>query len=98
MTKYYARNTMMIGRRIADEFILVPVTHNIGDLARMYTLNGVGSRIWELLDGKGNTVGEIVSVLTAEFEVETPEAEADVMEFLAQMEEIGAVVTREERR
>jgi hypothetical protein len=98
MTKYYGKNPMMVGRKIAGEFILVPITHNIGDLARMYTLNSVGSRIWEMLDGKRNSLGEIVSAITAEFEVETPEAEADVREFLTQMEEIGAIVAREEGR
>jgi hypothetical protein len=96
MTKYYEKNPMMIGRRIADEYILVPVTHNIGDLALMYTLNVVGACIWELLDGSGKTVDEIVSAVTSEFEVETPQAKADVEEFLAQMQEIGAVTTGKE--
>jgi len=96
MTKYYEKSSMMIGRKIADEFILVPVTHNIGDLSMMYTLNSVGNRIWELLNGGGRTVKEIASILTQEFEVDIQRAEADVIEFLDQMEEIKAVVTRTE--
>lgn len=94
MTKYFTKNGMMIGRKIADEFILVPIRQDIGDLQCMYTMNKVGGRIWELLDGTGTTVEEIVSVITDEFEVEAPEAKADVIDFLKQMKEIGAVVER----
>ena len=96
MHKYYKRNEMMIGRKIANEFILVPVTKNTGDLACMYTLNSVGSRIWALLDGNGKTIEGIVSSLTHEYEVDAKQAEADAIEFLEQMEKIGAVVTRVE--
>ena len=93
MTKYYKKDDTTVGRKIADEFILVPIRQNVGDLHYMYTLNNVGCRIWELLNG-GTTVEKIVSILTQEYEVEAPQAEADVIEFLAQMEEIGAVVER----
>ena len=85
----------MIARQIADEYILVPIRHNVGDLQCMYTLNEVAGRIWQLLNG-GKTVGEIVSVLTQEYEVEATQAETDVAEFLAQMKDIGAVTERAE--
>jgi hypothetical protein len=95
MASIYEKDSMMVAREIADELILVPIRHNVGDLAYMYTLNGVASRIWELLNG-GITVDEIVSVLTLEYEVEAEQAKADVIEFLAQMKEIGAVVEKTE--
>ncbi len=95
MTTYYGKDSSMVARAVAGETILVPIRQNVGDLQCMYTLNDVGSRIWELLDG-GITVEEIVSTLTKEYEVETPQAKVDVDEFLAQMKEIGAVVERDE--
>jgi hypothetical protein len=53
-------------------------------------LNEVGARIWELLDSEG-TVTDIVSAVAKEYEVEQHEAEADLADFLAQLESIGAV-------
>ena len=94
MTTYFTKNPSMVARKIAGEFILVPIRQDVGNLQFMYTLNEVGGRIWELLDGTGTTAEEIVTVLTEEFEVEAPEAGADVNEFLEQMKEIGAVVER----
>jgi hypothetical protein len=92
---YYKKDDMMVSRKIADEMILVPIKHNVGDLAYMFTLNDVASRIWELIDG-GKNLEEIVSVLTQEYEVEAHQAEADVLEFLAQMKDIGAIVEKAE--
>jgi hypothetical protein len=91
MTEYYEKDGMMVGRMIADEFILVPIRQNVGDLQCMYTLNRVGSRIWELLD-EHKTVDELVGIITREYEVETDQARADVIEFLEQLTEIGAVM------
>jgi hypothetical protein len=96
MTTYYGKDPSMVARAVAGEMILVPVRQNVSDLQCMYTLNNVGSRIWELLDG-GVKVEEIVTTITQEYEVEAPQAEADVLEFLAQMKDIGAVVEKADR-
>ena len=95
MTKYYEKGGIMVGRRVADEFILVPIRQNVGDLQCMYTLNGVGARIWELVDGH-TTIEEITSTIVREYEVETPQARTDVVEFLDQMKDIGAIIERRE--
>jgi len=95
MASIYEKDSMMAAPKIADELILVPIRHNVGDLAYMYTVNEVGSRIWELLNG-GSIVAEIVTFPTQEYEVEAPQAEADIIEFLAQMRESGAVVEKTE--
>jgi hypothetical protein len=93
MSIHYQKDPGMVGRRIADEFILVPIRQTVGDLQCMYTLNGVGARIWELIDDHA-TVDEITSAIVREYEVEIPQAKADVIEFLEQMKEIGAVVEK----
>lgn len=95
MTRYYEKADMMVAREIANEMILVPIRHNVGDLQCMYTLNGVGKRIWQLING-GSTIDDIVTVLTQEYEVEAEQAESDVIEFLSQMKDIGAIVERTE--
>ena len=87
----YKKDDSMVGRKVANEFILVPIKQNVADLQYMYSLNEVGGRIWELLDDF-TSVEKIVSTLVQEYEVEAPQAEADVLEFLAQMKEIGAIM------
>jgi diacylglycerol kinase len=93
MKTYYEKNNMMVSRKIANEFILVPIKDNVGDIEYMFTLNSVGGRIWELLNGH-TTIEQVVNVLTEEYEVNAQQAEADTLEFLSQMEEIGAVVKK----
>jgi len=88
--EYYKQSKSMVGRKIADELILVPTKQNIADLQCIYTLNEIGGRIWELIDGS-MSIKEIVTVLTQEYKVEARQAEADIKEFLNQLEQIGAV-------
>ena len=90
LTKSYQKSSSMVARRVADELILVPIRQNVGDLQSIYTLNEVGARIWELLDNKG-TVADMVSSVAEEYEVEQPKAQADLVDFLAQLESIGAI-------
>ena len=90
MTKYYEKNESMVARKIADEAMLVPIRQNVGDLQCVYTLNDIGSRIWELIDGV-KSVEEIASILVQEYMVEDKQAEADLLDFLNELEHIGAI-------
>ena len=90
LTKSYHKSSSMVARRVSSEVILVPIRQNVGDLQSIYTLNEVGARIWELLDSE-ETVADIVSAVVKEYEVEQPKAEADLADFLAQLESIGAI-------
>lgn len=68
----------------------MPIRQNVGDLESIYTLNETGARVWALLDGQTG-VGEIRDAIVDEYEVSAGEAEQDLLELLAQLEEIGAV-------
>ena len=91
LDKVYTKSDSIVFRKIADEFILVPIRQNVGDLESIYTLNETGARIWELIDGK-NKVKEIKEKLIKEFEVTPEEAEKDIIEHLMQLEEIKAII------
>jgi len=86
----YNKSDSIVFRKIADEFILVPIRQNVGDLESIYTLNETSARIWELIDGKIK-VKEIRKKIVEEFEVSPEEAEKDIMEHLMQLEEIKAI-------
>ncbi len=91
LEKVHDKSDSIVSRRIADEFILVPIRQNVGDLESIYTLNETAARIWELIDGKIK-VGEIKEKMVEEFEVTPEEAEKDLMEHLQQLEEIKAII------
>ena len=90
LDQVYARSEHMVGRRIADEFVLVPLVGRGADIDGIYDLNRVGAFIWERLDGRAS--GErIVAALLDSFQVERPQAEADYVEFVSRLLSIEAV-------
>jgi hypothetical protein len=53
-------------------------------------LNLVGSRIWELLDGKNNSQ-DIARIISQEFEVADTAAHKDVQEFIQELSDKGLI-------
>jgi len=90
LERCYEKSPDIVSRKIADEYILVPIRHNVGDLESIYTLNEVSARIWDLIDGK-NKVNQIKDRIIEEFEVTDKEAERDLTEFLQKLEKIEAI-------
>ena len=87
----YARSERMVGRRIGDEFVLVPLAGRGADLDSILNLNKVGTFIWERLDGQA-TGAHVVDALVERFEVERAQAEADYVEFIGVLLGLKAVV------
>jgi len=90
LERRYQKNPDIVSRKIADEYILVPIRQNVGDLESIYTLNEVAARIWELTDGE-RKVKEIKDKIIEEFEVTPDEAEKDLIELLQKLEKIAGI-------
>ena len=60
------------------------------DRRELHRLNSVGTRIFELCDGR-HSVGAIAQQLADEFEVEPETASADVRRFVGELLALGAV-------
>jgi hypothetical protein len=93
LAKVYFKSDSIVFRKIGDEFILVPIRHDVAELDSIYTLNETAARIWELIDGK-RTLHEIKNTMIAEFDVTPAGAENDLIEHLQQLEGIKAVSAR----
>lgn len=65
-------------RVFSGEAVVITPAEN---MVRM--LNPVGSRVWELADGR--TLDEIAAALTAEFEIDLPQARASVAAFVEEL-------------
>jgi len=86
----YSKDSSIISREIAGDIILVPIRRNVGDLESIYTLNETAAFAWKLIDGVMTIEGirdQIVSV----YDVETEQAEKDIIELISKLINIGAV-------
>ncbi len=86
----YVKDDSLVFRKIAGEFILVPIKKKTDEVDSIYTMNEIGSRIWELIDGE-KSLSEIKNVIIDEFEVSPEIAEKDLKDFINQLEHIGAI-------
>lgn len=77
----YVRNHEVVSRKIEGELIIVPIRNGVGDLNSLYTLNPVGSVLWDFMT-EGHTIAEMVQKVCVEFEVTTVQAEKDIEVFL----------------
>jgi hypothetical protein len=84
----FTKGDDFVARDIAGESIIVPIRNGVGDLNAIYTLNEVGTRIWQLLDG-GRSAGDIINTVTAEYEVPENQASEEVLEYLGSLQEAG---------
>ena len=80
----------IVSRRIADEVILVPIRRKVEEVECLYTLNEVGARIWDLLDGR-RPLRAVRDALVEEFDVSEREAEKDLLTLFEQLKQIGAI-------
>jgi len=70
------RRTPSVASRTLDgEAVLVHPAHG-----KVIVLNGVGARLWELMDGQRN-IAEMARVIAAEYEVSLITAESDAQTF-----------------
>jgi len=86
----FIRSQSVVARVVAGEMLVVPVRARVGDLASIYSFNGVGTLIWKLLESP-RTVPELVEAVIGEYQVEPAQAEHDVTNFVAEMQSVGLV-------
>lgn len=91
LEKTFAKKTSIVTREVAGETILVPITGNIANMQKIFSLNPVGEFIWSKMDGT-LAASEIVTLLQGEFDVEKHEAEADCIAFLQSLLETELIV------
>jgi len=77
----YERNHEVVSRKIEGELIIVPIRSGVGDLNSLYTLNPVGSVLWDFMD-QSHTIEEMVQRICDEFEVTAAQAQQDIEAFL----------------
>ena len=77
----FRKNTEIVSREIARETILVPISGQLADLQRIFTLNPLAEYIWQHLDGERN-LQEIANSIVSTFDVQKEQVVADLQEFI----------------
>ena len=91
----FRRSDRIVGRRLADEYVLVPIVSRGADVDSIFNLNRVGALIWERLDGL--TSGQaVVEAIVESFEVDARRAAEDYAEFVGKLLAIEAIRRVEE--
>lgn len=80
------RSPRTAARVIAGKALIVVIDHK-----KLHTLSAVGTRIWELCDGRSVTA--IADAVVAEFEVDPATALRDVQRFVTELSALGALQT-----
>ena len=88
----YVRSDAVVSRVIAGETMIIPIRKGVGDLASIYSLNGVASLIWSVIT-QLSTAEQIVRVVESEFSSEGDQIKQDVQDFLKEMCSLGLVLS-----
>ena len=90
----YSKKDDHVTRCITDETIIVPVRGGVGDLNAIYTLNEMGTRIWELMNDQTD-IDKMAETISSEYEVSIEQARKDIDEFLSSLEASGLIEKNE---
>jgi hypothetical protein len=89
----FMRSRSVVSRSVGGETLIVPVRGKVGDLASIYSFNGTGSLIWQLLDSP-RTLTELIDAVEHEYAVAPEKAQNDVKQFLNDMLSVELVSIR----
>lgn len=90
MEKKYIRNPNFIFRKIVDETILVPIRQNVEELNCIYSINEVGSFIWQKL-AEPQDISTLKAAVLTEFDSNPDQVAGDINLFLEELSNFGAV-------
>lgn len=75
-------------REVAGQWVVVPLGERVVELNGIMTLNESGALIWRMME-KGGTENELIDGILAEYNVDKTTAEADINEFIVNIQEKG---------
>lgn len=83
-------NENFVLREVAGSWVVIPIGEKSVDFNGMMNLNETGVLLWRELE-KGVEKEELVSALTAEYDVSAEIAAKDIDEFIEKLEKAGCI-------
>jgi hypothetical protein len=84
LKELYLKKSQFASRQVGEEMILVPLKSNVSDMNELFTLNEVGSFIWDQIN-ENSTLEDIINAVLLEFDVDINTARKDVEQFLQKL-------------
>ncbi len=84
MATYLSRSSAIASRMLCDEMIIMSTADST-----LFTLNPVGTKIWQAADGTTPLQRIIDETICAEFNVTAEQAQVDTEEFVAELVKHG---------
>lgn len=86
----YEKNKDVVTRDIDGELFLLPLIRTRNEINALFTLSGVASQIWDLIDGT-KSLGKIKAKVMEEYSVEEAVLEKDLEKFIKDAKEINII-------
>jgi hypothetical protein len=80
----------VVTRRFGGETLLVPVCGGVGDLDSVYTLNSIGTFVWDAI-AQPISLERLADLVASEYDVDRERARADIDAFLGELSQLGLV-------
>lgn len=90
-TEVYAKTTGFVEKQVGDETILVPISNQVAQMSEVFTLNELGSFIWQHIDGVKN-VQDIINEVLKNYDSTEQIVINDVLEFVKRALNKGLIV------
>lgn len=91
MSLYPSRNKQIAARMLGDEMIIMSARDST-----LFTLNDVGTAIWQAADGQTSLEEIVERKVCAEFDVDRDEALKDAESFVKELAEHGILVVSDQ--
>lgn len=79
--KLYKKQSGFVEKTIGNETVVVPLVNNVAQMDKVFSLNEVGSVIYNSLN-ESKTLDELLQIVLNEFDVEAETAKNDLEQFL----------------
>lgn len=86
--RIYSRSNNLVMRKIADEFLLIPITQIGADVQKVFSMNHTAAAIWQCLDNP-LSLEKVLSQLAGIYDVDEDTVCSDVQETLTFLVERG---------
>lgn len=81
-------NSDFILKKIAGDYMVIPVGNNLVDFNAVITLNETGAFLWDKLQSE-TTLDALCLAMCSKFNIDKDTAKADIDEFLNKLSSVG---------
>ncbi|WP_289054025.1 PqqD family protein [Carboxylicivirga marina] len=87
---FYKKKTGFVEKTVGDEMVIVPLVGAVAQMEKVFSLNELGSFIYNHLSSQKSTT-DLIKLILSEFEIDEETANKDLEHFLKKAVESGII-------